>query len=218
MYAREKIVSQAKKWIGCKASNGTHKKIIDCYNNHKPLARGYTVKYTDSWCATFVSAVSIKCGYTEIIPTECSCEKMIALFKKLGEWRENENYTPKAGDIIFYDWQDSGAEDCRGFSDHVGIVEGVTNGNIMVIEGNKNNAVGRRVLPVNGKFIRGFGLPKYTEGSEPKETKGKKKSVSTIAREVIAEKWGNGSERVSKLKAAGYSPAEVQKKVNELLK
>ena len=58
--------------------------IIDTYNSHKPLARGYAMKYTDAWCATFVSAVSIKCGLTDILPTECSCGEMIALFKKLG--------------------------------------------------------------------------------------------------------------------------------------
>lgn len=45
-----------------------------------------------------------------------------------------------------------------------------------------------------------------------------KKSVEDIAKEVIAGKWGNGDTRRSKLKAAGYDPGAVQKKVNELLK
>ena len=85
MYASE-VIKQATAWIGKKESDGTHKSIIDLYNSHKPLARNYKVKYTDSWCAVFVSAVSIKLGYTKIIPVECSCQKMIALFKKLGCW------------------------------------------------------------------------------------------------------------------------------------
>ena len=51
-----------------------------------------------------------------------------------------------------------------------------------------------------------------------KSSSKKKKSVETIAKEVIAGKWGNGSDRTKKLKAAGYNPSEVQKKVNELLK
>lgn len=42
------ILNIARGWIGCKESNGSHKMIIDLYNNHKPLARGYKVKYTDS--------------------------------------------------------------------------------------------------------------------------------------------------------------------------
>lgn len=45
-----------------------------------------------------------------------------------------------------------------------------------------------------------------------------KKSVDTIAKEVIAGKWGNGSERKNKLTAAGYDYNAVQKKVNSLLK
>ena len=44
-----------------------------------------------------------------------------------------------------------------------------------------------------------------------------KKDVETIAREVIAGKWGNGAARVQKLRRAGYNPTEVQKRVNELL-
>lgn len=43
-----------------------------------------------------------------------------------------------------------------------------------------------------------------------------KKSVDEIALEVIAGKWGNGSERKTRLEAAGYNYSEVQKKVNEL--
>lgn len=44
-----------------------------------------------------------------------------------------------------------------------------------------------------------------------------KKSVTAIAHEVIAGKWGNGANRVNKLKAAGYNPTEVQVEVNRLL-
>ena len=44
-----------------------------------------------------------------------------------------------------------------------------------------------------------------------------KKTTTQIAQEVIDGKWGNGDERIAKLKAAGYDPNAVQKKVNELL-
>ena len=44
-----------------------------------------------------------------------------------------------------------------------------------------------------------------------------KKSIDVIAKEVIAGKWGNGSERKKKLTTAGYDYAAVQKKVNKLL-
>lgn len=162
---RNNVVRQAKDWLGYNESNEGHKYIIDTYNAHKPLARGYKVKYTDEWCATFVSAVAIKCGYTAIIPVECSCSKMIALFKELGEWQESDAYTPKAGDIIFYDWEDSGKGDNTGSPNHTGIVEKVSGTTITVIEGNYSQSVKRRYISLNGKYIRGFGVPKYTESS-----------------------------------------------------
>lgn len=76
---RQSYVNAAISYLGCKESDGSHKKIIDLYNSHKPLARNYAVKYTDSWCATFVSAMAIKTGLTDIIPTECGCGQMIQL-------------------------------------------------------------------------------------------------------------------------------------------
>ena len=158
---RQKIVSIAQSYIGCKESDGSHRKIIDLYNSHKPLARGYAVKYTDAWCSTFASAVAIAAGMTDIIPTECGCGKHIELFKKLGSWQENDAYVPKPGDYIFYDWQDSGVGDCTGSADHVGIVEKVSGTSITVIEGNYSDSVKRRTISVNGRYIRGYGVPKY---------------------------------------------------------
>lgn len=49
-------------------------------------------------------------------------------------------------------------------------------------------------------------------------TKTSTKTVEELAKEVIAGKWGNGTERREKLTAAGYDYSAVQKKVNELLK
>lgn len=43
------------------------------------------------------------------------------------------------------------------------------------------------------------------------------KSIDTLAREVIRGDWGNGQDRVNRLKAAGYDYNAVQKRVNELL-
>lgn len=159
---RNKVVSTAKAWLGCNGRDGSHKPIIDLYNSHKPLARGYKVTYTDSWCATFVSAVAIKCGYTGIMPTECSCNSMITLYKNIGRWQENDAYRPSTGDIIMYDWDDSGKGDCTGNPEHVGIVVSVGADNtIKVIEGNISNAVGYRDIKVNGRYIRGYCLPDY---------------------------------------------------------
>ena len=45
----------------------------------------------------------------------------------------------------------------------------------------------------------------------------KDKIINAVAHEVIAGKWGNGQERVDRLKAAGYDPDKIQKRVNELM-
>ena len=121
---RMQVVQTAESYLGCRESDGSHEAIIDLYNAHEPLAQNYTVQYTDSWCATFVSAVSIRCGLTDIIPTECSCERLIGLFGELDCWQEDDNYTPLTGDIIFYDWDEKWPGDCTGWADHVGIVVG----------------------------------------------------------------------------------------------
>lgn len=168
---RNMFVEAAVKYKGCKESDGTHKPIIDRYNAHKPLARGYKVSYTDAWCATYVSAVAIECGLTAIIPTECSCSKMIELFKKLDAWVEADGYMPKIGDIIFYDWDDNGKGDNTGDPEHVGIVESVSakNGGVelVIIEGNISNQVGNRTIALNGRYIRGYGVPQYQKLVSP---------------------------------------------------
>lgn len=216
-----KLVKQARSWIGWSEASGKAYRIIDVYNAHQPLAQGYKVKYTDAWCATFVSACAIKCGATDIIPTECSCPRMIELCKRKGIWIENENVAPKKGDIVFYDWQDGGKGDNRGTADHVGIVESVNadKKTFVIIEGNYGEAVKRRTLAFNARYLRGFARPKYkAEQTQAATGTAKKKTVDQIAHEVIDGKWGNGETRKKKLKTAGYDYTAVQARVNALLK
>lgn len=44
------------------------------------------------------------------------------------------------------------------------------------------------------------------------------KIINAVVHEVIAGRWGNGQERIDRLKAAGYDPDKIQKRVNELMK
>lgn len=209
---RNEVVKAAEAYYGCKESDGTHKQIIDLYNTQKPLPRGYKVKYTDEWCATFVSAIGVKLGLLDVILPECSCNEMIKLYKAKGRWQENDAHAPAVGDIIMYDWEDSGKGDNKGTANHVGIVVSVVGDTIKVIEGNKGNAVDYRYMRIDGKYIRGYCLPDYASKAT------REKTIEEIAREVIAGKWGNGATRKKKLRAAGYNAAEVQAKVNEIVK
>lgn len=158
---RMQVVEHAQRYLGCSESDGSHKAIIDLYNAHEPLAMGYTVQYTDSWCATFVSAAAIACDLTRIIPTECSCERQIALFQQLGRWEERDGAIPLPGDIIYYDWDARPFGDCTGWADHVGIVVGTKWPFIKVIEGNRDDKVAYRYVLLNDMHIRGFGRPDY---------------------------------------------------------
>lgn len=178
---RQKVVTTAKGWIGFNEANGKYKQIIDLYNNHKPLAQGYKVKYTDHWCATYVSAVFIKAGLADIHHTECSCPRMINLYRNKGRWKEADSYIPEPGDIIMYDWQDNGVGDNTGTADHVGIVASVSGSTIKVIEGNMSEAVGYRSIAVNGKYIRGYCLPDFA-------SKATKETVETTTKSYKIDK------------------------------
>ena len=43
------------------------------------------------------------------------------------------------------------------------------------------------------------------------------KIINAVAHEVIAGRWGNGQERIDRLKAAGYDPDKIQQRVNEIM-
>lgn len=158
---RAEIVNQAKSWVGRKEADGTHRVIIDVYNSICPLPRGYRMTYSDPWCAAFVSACAQVWGLTKIIFPECGCGPMIEAYRRAGRWMEDDAYVPQPGDVIFYDWQDTGAGDNTGTSDHVGIVAGVEGRRITIIEGNCADAVCYQYRNVDGKYIRGYGLPDY---------------------------------------------------------
>lgn len=158
------VLNVMRSWLGYSEANGKYKQIIDLYNSHKPLARGYAVKYTDEWCDTTVSAAAIKAGAVDLIGTECGVEEHVNIFKKKGIWIEDGTITPKPGDIIVYNWGGS-TQPNDGYSDHIGYVETVSGKNITAIEGNKGEAVARRTIAVGHGNIRGYARPKYATAS-----------------------------------------------------
>ena len=185
--ARKNFAAKAAAHMGAREGTAAHKAIIDRYNEHKPLAQGYKVTYTDAWCATFASEIAIEAGYTDIIPTECSCNRQIKLWQQMGRWCENDAKVPEPGDYIYYDWDDNGVGDCTGSAEHVGIVESCNGNTITVIEGNKSNAVGRRTLEVNGRYIRGYGVPDFSKKatSEPAKPAAPAKPAQGTAGEQV---------------------------------
>lgn len=59
--------------------------------------------------------------------------------------------------------------------------------------------------------------PSATAKPAAKPSAPAKKSVETVVREVIAGQWGNGDDRMNRLRAAGYDAQAVQNRVNALL-
>ncbi len=121
---------------------------------------------------------------------------------------------PVVGDQVFFT-KNGNTSGCH----HTGIVYKVDDKYFYTIEGNTSNAdkvvrngggVAKKKYSIaqqRNKVL--FGRPKYDM---------KQKSLDEVAREVIAGKWGTGSERRANLTDAGYNCAMVQARVNELLK
>lgn len=158
---RAKVCAAAEKYLGAAEADGGHQPIIDLYNSIRSLPRGYRMRYADPWCAAFVSAVGAAAGLSEIILPECSCEAMIGLYQAAGRFEERDEAVPRPGDLIMYDWDDSGTGDCRGTADHVGLVTGVTGNIIHAVEGNMADSVGRRSIYIDSRCIRGYCKPDY---------------------------------------------------------
>lgn len=109
------------------------------------------------WCAVFVSWAANEAGHLQagVIPKFSGCENGINWFKAMGQWQE-KGYVPRAGDIIFFDWE------VDGQVNHVGIVEKVENNKVYTVEGNSTDDTCRqKEYSINSKFIFGYGTPAY---------------------------------------------------------
>ena len=159
---RQKVADIINAWVGATKGSAKHLEILEIYNSHKPLARGYKMQVKDAYCAATVSAAYIKAGIAEYTGTECGVEKFTVVAKGKGIWIENDAHTPKIGDACVYDWDDTGKGDCTGAGDHIGIVTQEGASSFVVTEGNMTGGkVGKRTMAINGKYIRGFICPDF---------------------------------------------------------
>ena len=157
---RDRVLRAAASLVGVRGGTAAHHQLVNDYNSVKPLPVGYAVKTTDDWCDIFVTTVFQREGLSGLIGRECGVERHIQIFKRLGIWNEDGTSTPKAGDIITFNW-DQNSQQNNGFADHIGIVESVSNGIIHTIEGNSNNQVRRNTYRIGHGNIRGFATPRY---------------------------------------------------------
>lgn len=148
------------------AELGYHEKASNQYLNSKTANSGdrnYT-KYgawygmnPAAWCAIFVCWCAHQTGLSdEAFPRFALCvddsypTSGSRQFKDMGRW-EGRDYTPEPGDLIFLS------------QGHVGLVESVTETEIVSIDGNWGDRVQRVTRPLGDSSIAGFGLPLYDE-------------------------------------------------------
>ena len=128
------------------------------------------------WCGSFVMWCAHQVGLKvpDVVSTVAGAEK----FKGIGEWHNAETYTPKSGDLAFFDFPNDGVDRIS----HIGIVADVDDNGLMnVIEGNTTpdgktgsqrnggevakkrrawRAENDKKLPV---FVVGYGSPKFKD-------------------------------------------------------
>lgn len=171
-YTRAQMVSLALSYDGVKGGTARHKKLVKTFNSVHP--HGEHMTYSRAWCACTVTAWLIMGGYTpKNMPMSCSCKQLIkdtqALQKKgLAEWVEPDAWRgAEPGDLIIYYWYAPKHGECSKYTSHVGMIykhgkkDGVSG--YWVIEGNKNNKVGKRFVPYDWQYIRGFCHLHYAE-------------------------------------------------------
>ena len=93
---RRKVADIINAWDGATRGSAKHLEILNIYNNHKPLARGYRVQVGDAHCATTTSAAYIKAGIAEYTGTECGVEEFTPGYMhayKIGGKRYNSFFT-----------------------------------------------------------------------------------------------------------------------------
>ena len=147
---KREIIRIAGSYIGITSDVKNH--LVDVYNDNcieliKP-SRKYEMKYTDNWCAMFLSVCASMVGCKDF-PYEVSVLQMVKLAVSRGSIYQDYNLA-EVGDLIVYNW------DGNGVVDHVGIIYSVNVDTIVVLEGNYKSTVGLRTVNKDYKLIECF--------------------------------------------------------------
>ncbi len=183
---RNKVVSTAKGEIGYTGTS-SYSKYGEWYG------------YQGGWCTTFVlwcfnkagSSCSVKL-YGNITPSGGNCNSMISWYSNKGQYRKrSSSYTPKAGDLVFFDWSGNGS------AQHVGIVSGTSGSTVYTIEGNCSGSVKSRSYTASGSkpynnisSIMGYAVPNYSSvsGSASSSAATKKTTKKTVSSKNTTKK------------------------------
>lgn len=219
MISAKDIIALAEKQIGVKDDP-----IGSCNNKYNTAYYGGKVNNPAlAWCVVFIWWLFRELKASDLF---CDGEKMASV-PALYAWYKRDGQivtTPKAGDIVFYDFNKNGTPD------HVGVVAEVkSNGGVVAIEGNTSAANQANGGTVQKKTrtksqIYGFARPKYTTDgksefvAEIQKALGVKASgkynAATLAATVTVSLYKNRTHAVVKvlqkrLKELGYSVGTI---------
>lgn len=171
---REKIVSVASAEVGYTGTS-SYSKYGDWYG------------YQGGWCTTFVlwcyneagNKLGVSLYGNNVTPTGGNCNSMISWYKNKGRYYTRGSYTPKAGDLVFFDWSGNGS------SQHVGIVDYVSGSTVHTIEGNCSGKVKAREYTTSGSkpynnvsSIMGYAVPDFSKVSSGGSAQATKKTTA----------------------------------------
>ena len=146
------VLAVAESQLGVGESKANY--AVNAQGERKGITRfgqWYGIPYGD-WCAMFVSFCLSYAGVPDM-PIDCSCQNWIKSLVERDMYGAAAWYTPKAGDIVFFDF------DQDDFADHVGLVSAIDfeANTLTTIEGNRTDVVERFVLDRNDASIMGYG-------------------------------------------------------------
>lgn len=152
---------------------------VEGNNNYTKYGEYYDLPNA-AWSALFVTWCAEMAGVkSDVIPTFSNCELGRKWYVNRELYKENGEYIPKTGDIVFYDWNEDGV------ADHIGIVEGVDGEFLLTIEGNYGDCVAK-ITDVEYKSdeILGYATPKY-ENKEVSSSDGKLLKIKKLESDSV---------------------------------
>ncbi len=203
---RNKIVSVASNEVGYTGTS-SYSKYGDWYG------------YQGGWCTTFVLWCYNQAGsslnvslYSNITPSGGNCNSMISWYKNKGLYHEKgDGYTPKAGDLVFFDWSGNGS------SQHVGIVKSVSGSTVYTIEGNCSGSVKSREYTTSGSkpynnvsAIMGYASPNFSSVSSSSGTATTKKNTTTTKKQTTSKSTTKKSTTTTTKKAETTTSATTE--------
>lgn len=150
--AGENIALVAKSQIGYTQS-GRNYEVDDAGGKHGYTRYGawYGDPYSE-WCAMFASFCLHYAGVAQAdVPYAAGCVYWTERLEDAGLYKSAGDYTPKTGDLVFFDTDGDGA------SDHVGIVTELRGETMETVEGNVGGEVVEKRHELTDEDVFGFG-------------------------------------------------------------